>query len=314
MIFSKKTLFSIIFMSSFFVFAQTVKIQSEKLPVIQSLNGLKSNTVFRNYCDIVESNYKLMSAGSEPEYIFFVYKNTEKFTLQGLAARCNIPYETLATLNRIENSNDKITGKTLILPTVPGLFVSSDKGSNSIEILLQENYNNETLTKNGISYNINGRNYIFLKNGRLTPTERAFFLDPGLRLPLDHDSYWVSSQFGKRKNPLTGIMKDHNGIDLAAPVGTPVYAISDGSVYLTIEGDQTFGNYIILSHNQGKMTSVYAHLSEILVDQYKSVRKGDIIGYVGQSGLATGPHLHFEIRQGGKAENPENRLKFNKEK
>ena len=56
------------------------------------------------------------------------------------------------------------------------------------------------------------------------------------------------------------------------------------------------------------MTSVYAHLSKITVERYQVVRKGDVIGYVGQTGMATGPHLHFEIRQGGKAEDPRLRL------
>ena len=65
---------------------------------------------------------------------------------------------------------------------------------------------------------------------------------------------------------------------------------------------------MILSHDQGKMTSVYAHLSKVFVDRYQYVKKGDVIGLVGQTGKATVPHLHFEIRQGGKAEDPRKKL------
>ena len=179
-----------------------------------------------------------------------------------------------------------------------------------MEALLQENYSTLTLTKNDLYYNIDGRDYLFLQNKRFSPTERAYFLDSALRLPINRDSFTVSSEFGKRKNPFSGKIKNHNGIDLAAAEGTPVYAIKDGAVYSNIENDSEFGNYIILTHDTGKMTSVYAHLSKSLVERYQSVRKGDIIGYVGQTGMATGPHLHFEIRQGGKAEDPRTKLRM----
>lgn len=287
-------------------------IEKDKLPVLVSLSPSRANTILKDYNNIVESNSKAISAGREPEILFFKYINNERFTFQGLAARCCITQETLATLNQIENAQDDIKGQTLILPVVSGIFIPVERGINSIEILLQENYSSHPLTKTNIYYNINGRDYLFLRSKRFTPTERAYFLDSSLRLPLDNDLFWVSSEFGKRKNPFSGEMKNHNGIDLAAAEGTPVYAIKDGAVYAAIEKDPEFGNYIILSHDLGKMTSVYAHLSKITVDRYQYVKKGDVIGYVGQTGKATGPHLHFEIRTGGKAEDP--RIKLNIEK
>ncbi len=287
-------------------------IEKDKLPVLESLSPSRANTILKDYKNIVESNSKAISAGREPEILFFKYINNERFTFQGLAARCCITQETLATLNQIENAQDDIKGQTLILPVVSGIFIPVERGINSIEVLLQENYSSHPLTKTNIYYNINGRDYLFLRSKRFTPTERAYFLDSSLRLPLDNDSFWVSSEFGKRKNPFSGEMKNHNGIDLAAAEGTPVYAIKDGAVYAAIEKDPEFGNYIILSHDLGKMTSVYAHLSKITVDRYQYVKKGDVIGYVGQTGKATGPHLHFEIRTGGKAEDP--RIKLNIEK
>lgn len=308
--------FSVFLIFLFFIcnniFAQEnvtrISIDKEKLPIIESLQPSRSNTILRDYNSIVESNKKAVSAGREPEIMFFQYKNTERFTFQALAARSCISQETLATLNQIENAQDDVKNKTFILPVVDGLFIPVDRGINSIEILLQENYSTQTLTKNNIYYNIEGRDYLFLRSKRFTPTERAYFLDSALRLPLENDVYWVSSEFGKRKNPFSGEMKNHNGIDLAAAEGTPVYAIKDGSVYTVIENDSEFGNYIILSHDLGKMTSVYAHLSKTFVDKYQYVKKGDVIGLVGQTGMATGPHLHFEIRQGGKAEDPRNKL------
>lgn len=287
-------------------------IEYSELPVIESLLPSRANVIFKEYSSIIESNLMTLRSGKTPEYLFFAYKNTENFTFQGLAARCCISQETLATLNTIENAQDEIKNKNFILPVVDGLFVPIEKGINSIEVLLQENYSTETLTKNTIYYKINGRDFVFIPKQRFTPTERAYFLDSALRLPLEPDSYWISSEFGKRKNPFSGVMKNHNGIDLAADEGTPVYAIKDGAVYSCIENDPEFGNYIILSHDQGKMTSVYAHLSSMRVEKYQYVKKGEIIGYVGKTGLATGPHLHFEIRQGGKAQDPKTKLKLEK--
>lgn len=286
-----------------------IQIQKDRLPQIPKLSSY--DDLFKEYSSVVQSNYKLVSAGKKPENMFFLYTNTEKFTLQGLASRCNIPYETIATLNQIESSQESIVGKEIILPTVPGMFICVQKGKSAIEVLLQENYSTFEFPKDSLKYILNGREYVFLSNKRFSPTERAFFLDSALQLPLANDSYWVSSEFGKRKNPFSGQMKSHNGIDLAAAEGTPVYAITDGAVASVILDDKEFGNYIILSHNHGKMTSVYAHLSKTCVEQYATVRKGDIIGYVGQTGMATGPHLHFEIRQGGKAEDPRIKLNLN---
>lgn len=282
-------------------------IDLEKLPALAKLSSYEN--LFKEYCKIVEENYQNLSSKREPNYIFFKYKNTEGFSLQGLASRCNIPYETLATINQIESYSDKINDKILILPTVPGLFIPLGKAKNSVEVLLQENYSNNNEHKE--IWEINDRDFVFLKNKRFSSTERAFFLDSTMQLPLETNSFWISSEFGKRKNPFSGEMKNHNGIDMAAAEGTPVFAVKDGFVANTIENDSTFGNYLILSHDLGKTSSVYAHLKSIEVEQYQSVKKGELIGYVGQSGKATGPHLHFEIRQGGKAQNPRTKLNFN---
>ena len=115
--------FNIFLVSLIFIFAahaqddglNRIIIEKEKLPVIESLSPSRANTVLKDYNSIVESNSKLISAGREPEYMFFQYKNTERFTFQALAARCCITQETLATLNQIENAQDDIKGQTLIL-------------------------------------------------------------------------------------------------------------------------------------------------------------------------------------------------------
>lgn len=301
----KKSIFILIFLIiSKFLFSQ------DKIPEISNLKS--SDILFKEYSYIVADNYKLIAAGQTPDLIIFKYKVTDKdTTLFSLASRCNIPYDTIATLNQLENSSSEIYQKYILLPTAPGLFIKKQKGSNSLEILLQENYFNSTLTNNYLYYTYDKNEFIFIINDRFSPTERAYFLDSDLRLPLDKNSYWISSEFGIRKNPFSGEIKNHKGIDLAAAEGTPVYAIKNGTVAYCIENDKTFGNYIILFHDNGKMTSVYAHLSKIDAEKNKTVKKGDIIGYVGSTGMATGPHLHFEIRKDGIAKDPLSELKLN---
>lgn len=296
---------------SFLLIAPLLHAQNAQKTIPEITEMKSSDLLYKEYSYIVEDNYKNIAAGRTPDLIVFKHTVLDpKMTLIALASRCNIPYDTIATLNSLESSTASLYGKSLLLPTAPGLFIRKKQGINSLEILLQERYFNSENPGKYIYYNTEKDEFIFLINGRFTPTERAYFLDSELRLPINKDSYWISSEFGKRKNPVSGEWKNHNGIDLAAAEGTPVFAIKDGFDAICYQNDPTFGNYIILSHDDGAMTSIYAHLSKIAISNYDSVKKGDIIGYVGSTGMATGPHLHFEIRKDGVAQNPSSSLRL----
>jgi murein DD-endopeptidase MepM/ murein hydrolase activator NlpD len=110
------------------------------------------------------------------------------------------------------------------------------------------------------------------------------------------------SNFGTREDPFHGHMAFHTGVDISAPVGTPVKAAADGIV---IEADWmgNYGKLIVLDHGKGLQTW-YAHLSRIDVIPGQEVRLGQIIGATGATGRATSPHLHYEVRRGGVAVNP----------
>ena len=311
-------LFFLIILSPAVCFAQnseTFSFNLNELPEIEKLNyqtkkyrELGQKDPYETYSKTVEKNYKLIAAGKDPEITFYRYFNNEFKTVLQLAARCNITYETLVTLNRLDSVSDDIRGKTLILPTCPGLFLIIDNKINNLETLINQNHQTENLTNINLCYSIDKSTFVFLPNKKLTPTERAYFLDSNLGLPLEKETFWISSDFGMRENPFSGEMKNHNGIDLAASEGTPVYAVKDGCVSGVILNDSEFGNYIVITHDQGKMTSIYAHLSKTCVERYDNVRKGTLIGYVGMTGKATGPHLHFEIKMGGVAKNPKDLL------
>ncbi|HKX79721.1 MAG TPA: M23 family metallopeptidase [Novosphingobium sp.] len=112
----------------------------------------------------------------------------------------------------------------------------------------------------------------------------------------------ITSSFGFRRHPILGYMRMHSGIDYAAHYGTPIRAVSDGMVtYAGRHGGH--GNFVRLSHGGGLGTG-YAHMSQIAVAPGASVRAGQVIGYVGSTGLSTGPHLHFEVYQGGRKLDP----------
>jgi len=123
-----------------------------------------------------------------------------------------------------------------------------------------------------------------------------------LRSPLEFSR--VSSSFGRRLHPIQNNWREHKGTDFAAPTGTPVKATSDGVVELAAM-QRGYGNIVILKH-RGNISTAYAHLNGFAKDIRKGqpVSQGDIIGYVGSTGWSTGPHLHYEVRISGVAQNP----------
>ena len=116
----------------------------------------------------------------------------------------------------------------------------------------------------------------------------------------------VSSKFGWRTNPVTKRKEFHTGADLRAPIGTPIFAPADGVVQSTnYDQGSGYGNIISLGHNYG-FDSFYAHLqNKPVVKEGQFVKKGDLIAYSGNSGMSTGPHLHYEVRFIGRTLDPE---------
>jgi murein DD-endopeptidase MepM/ murein hydrolase activator NlpD len=110
------------------------------------------------------------------------------------------------------------------------------------------------------------------------------------------------SPFGSRIDPIAGLRARHEGIDFVAPVGTPIVAAADG-VVVVAEYHPEFGNMVDIDHGDG-LTSRYAHLSRMDVATGRLIKRGDEIGAVGNTGRSTGPHLHFEVRMLGVAQNP----------
>lgn len=110
-------------------------------------------------------------------------------------------------------------------------------------------------------------------------------------------SYVITATFKDPTYPFRNV-SPHTGIDLAAPMGTPIYAAAPGVVSWVRAGSTGYGNYVMVIHDDG-LATLYAHMSRFGVTQDQYVKRGDIIGYVGSTGFSTGPHLHFEVRLNG---------------
>jgi len=120
------------------------------------------------------------------------------------------------------------------------------------------------------------------------------------RMPVD--GMRLSSGYGMRTHPVLGGTRRHNGVDLAAAHGTPVYATADGLVGKA-EYWGSYGNYVQIEHG-GELQTRYAHLSSYTVRMGDLVHKGDLVGYIGSTGRSTGPHLHYEVRVAGQPVDP----------
>ena len=120
----------------------------------------------------------------------------------------------------------------------------------------------------------------------------------------------ISSEYGWRKNPVTGVNKLHAGTDFAAPGGTPIYAAASGYVQVAGWSSGGYGNYVIIYH--GKMSdgnqysTLYGHMRSVATSAGKYVQQGEVIGYVGSTGNSTGNHLHLEVWKGGSKANAVN--------
>lgn len=116
------------------------------------------------------------------------------------------------------------------------------------------------------------------------------------------DSFKLTSQYGFRADPFAGRRARHKGVDMAGPIGTPIYATADGIVGRA-QWVGGYGQYVEVDHG-GEIQTRYGHLSQILVQPNQRVTKGQVIGLMGSTGRSTGSHLHYEVRIAGNSVNP----------
>ncbi|MFO7730430.1 MAG: M23 family metallopeptidase [Spirochaetia bacterium] len=269
-------------------------------PKIERLH--RDDPMFRQVTDDISRYYRAVHTDNPPPALnLFTYTPSTEDTLFSIAARFNLPYETIALLNGLRNPEMLRSTEKILIPNNPGIFIA-DKPKNDIEKLMHawRVQAPELGTVVYVTENSHKRLYYFLRGESFHPLERLFFLNVLFRFPLPHGV--ISSHYGKRTNPFTHSQRFHHGIDIAAPQGTEVQAARGGTT-AAVGIDPVLGNYVVLQH-EGNFSTIYGHLEEIYTQTGHKHSAGAIIGTVGSTGLSTGPHLHFEIRNAGESWDP----------
>ncbi len=270
----------------------------ERFPLIKALNN--SDVFYKQITRDIDHFYIAKEKRTKlPGLLIYRYKTKKDDSIFSVSASLNISYEAIITLNRLDRPDNFPLGKIILLPNLPGIFVNEHPRTDFEYLIASWRKKPENSQEITITFP-RKTTFYFLPGEKFHNVERSFFLGVMFRFPLPKGT--ITSYFGPRLQPFTGKREFHEGIDIAAPVGTPVLASRGGTVEK--EGqDSICGNYILLSHESGYETK-YCHLKKILVSLHQSVRSGMIIGEVGTTGMSTGPHLHFEIRERGKARDP----------
>ena len=237
---------------------------------------------------------------NSPPLMIFRYFPRSSENLFSVAAAFNLPYESIATLNEWDAPGLLSPEKEVLIPNIPGLFVPETPEGNWQRELADNSRDSEPVSIKVGSTSGEIKTFRFFSGEKFSSAERIRFLGSLFSAPMRDVK--ITSPFGYRSNPFTGGMSFHPGVDLRAGMKTLVIAARDGIVKET--GTlEIYGHFIIIDHDGGYQ-SVYAHLNEVLVSAGETVNAGERIALSGNSGISTGPHLHFEIRRDGKPIDP----------
>lgn len=225
-------------------------------------------------------------------------------TISGIAKRFGLSnISTLIAINNISNVRSLRSGQKIRIPSVDGLSHSVKKGESLSSIAKQYNLNVFTLLDvNDLSSDIvHSGDVLFIPGAKMDAMALSEALGELFKDPLGV-SWRLSSAFGYRPDPFTGVKSFHTGIDMVAPLGTNIKASMAGTV-AAASYNQLYGNYVILSHSGGYQT-LYAHMTTISVKLGQKVNQGSVLGKLGSTGYSTGPHLHFTVYKHGQLIDP----------
>lgn len=267
-----------------------------------------SSFVFGNVEDEYLADGTLFEAGEIPAFAQPVaYENytvRSGDTISSICLRYGLSnVGTLISVNNIKNVRALAAGQKLKIPNYDGVVYTVRSGDTLEGLSVRYNVTVENLLDvNDLpSDTVIPGNVLFIPGGKLDNETLQNALGNSFICPLSC-SYRISSYFGNRADPFTGVASSHTGIDLAVAKGTPIRASKGGTV-ITAGWSNTYGNYVIISHSGGYQT-LYAHMTKYTVKKGQTVNQGELIGYVGSTGYSTGPHLHFGVYKNGNLVNP----------
>jgi murein DD-endopeptidase MepM/ murein hydrolase activator NlpD len=222
-----------------------------------------------------------------------------------IAANFAISMDAIIASNGIANARRLSEGQIIRIPNMDGIPYTVKPGDSLAKIAEESRVPlSALLDANDIrSDTIAPGTVLFLPGAKMPREDLRLALGDLFIYPVRGR---LTSTFGWRNDPITGVRRYHAAIDLAAPLGTPIKAALDGRV-ATVGTNSVYGKYIILSHT-GAYRTMYAHLNRISVSQGAYVTQGSKLGEVGSTGYSTGPHLHFAVYKNGQAVDPRNLL------
>ena len=247
-------------------------------------------------------------------------------SLKKLAAKYGLKADTIILINNLKRPSDIKTGDIVIIPNQDGRLINV-KANDSI-YKIAERYGvswKKIVDCNNLSdINIKSGMKLFIPDSGMTKYEREKFYQTkskqaarvnsakinnskGKNITTSGIFSWplkgaITSSYGLRSDPITGVKDFHTGLDIRGAMNTPVKAPNDGVVAYT-GWSNVYGNFILLKHDNNIVT-MYGHLNKINVKREECVKKGMVLGLVGSTGRSTGPHLHFEILKNNKRDNP----------
>ena len=239
---------------------------------------------------------------SRPRMLTFSSYTMEKGDMIGrIAIRTGLNEDSLISVNNIKNTRVMQIGQVIKIPNQDGIYYSV-KADDTLESIA-EKYNTTVAhikTANELFFDIVPANTsLFIPGAKLDWTSRQEINGDLFIWPT---SGRISSPYGYRMAPFAGTRMFHTGIDIAAPMGSPIKAAMAGRV-TQIGNDESWGNFVVISHHSGYRT-FYAHMSLVRAKAGAYVETGERIGDVGSTGLSTGPHVHFTVYKNGVTVNP----------
>ena len=230
------------------------------------------------------------------------YKVKKGDSVSKIASAFSVSMDAIIASNGITNARSLRVGEALRIPNMDGIPYTVKPGDSLSRISLSMGVPMEAiLDANDIQTDvINAGMTLFIPGARMKREDLRMALGELFIYPLKGAK--LSSPFGWRDDPITGVRRHHAAMDLSAPQGTPVKAAMEGRVS-SLGFNATYGNFIILSH-PGNFQTMYAHLHTVLVKKGEQVVQGVQIGTVGNTGYSTGPHLHFAVFRNNRAVNP----------
>lgn len=215
---------------------------------------------------------------------------------------------TLISVNNITNAKALRTGQKIKIPSIDGIIhtVGAGETLDSISAKYKSEISSILDVNDITSSSLQKGQRLFIPGKALDQTSLKKALGELFIKPIS-GSYRLTSPYGYRADPFTGVRSFHTGIDMAISTGTPILAAMEGKI-ATAGWNNVYGNYVIITHENGYQT-LYAHMQKYVVATGQKVTQGKTIGYVGSTGYSTGPHLHFSVYKNSQLIDPMTVLK-----